>query len=149
MICRKLISIFFFSLVLGVAIGLLSSWFLQKTKSIQMHRVHEILILMLFAFLSWVLAVQLDLSPIISLLFNGVTMSHYTYYNLSFQARDQSAVVSRLFSLIAEAFVFIYLGLSALYYMTHSVSIGFIIGEVIIVSGSRVILILLFSWLIE
>ena len=114
-----------------------------------MHRVHEILILMLFAFLSWVLAVQLDLSPIISLLFNGVTMSHYTYYNLSFQARDQSAVVSRLFSLIAEAFVFIYLGLSALYYMTHSVSIGFIIGEVIIVSGSRVILILLFSWLIE
>ena len=76
-------------------------------------------------------------------------MSHYTYYNLSFQGRDESAVVSRIVSLIAEGFVFTYLGLTALYYWTHSVSISLIIAELIIVSGSRIILIFGFSYLFE
>jgi len=135
--------------MVGVFVGLFSSWFLKKLKPLRLHRLYEITLVMCFAYIAWILAVQFSLSPIISLLFNGVTMSHYTYYNLSFQGRDLSAVTSKLLSLIAEAFVFIYLGLSALYYLTHSVSISFIIGEIIIGSGCRVILILSFSWFIE
>jgi len=99
--------------------------------------------------MSWLIASFFSLSPIISLLFNGITMSHYTYYNLSFQARDESGIIAKMFSLIAEAFVFIYLGLTALYYWTHSLSISFIIAELVIVSGSRAILIFGFSYIFE
>lgn len=103
-----------------------------------MNRVHETTIVIFFAFISYTLTEELSLSPIIALLFTGITMSHYTFYNLSFQAREESGVVSRIMSNIAEAFVFTYLGLTSIYYVTHSISLTFIFWELIIVLLGRI-----------
>jgi sodium/hydrogen exchanger 8 len=92
---------------------------------------------------------ELGLSPIIALLFNGIFMSHYAFYNLSFQAREESSVVTRIMSNIAEAFVFTYLGLTVIYYMTHSFSLSFIIWELLFVLLGRVTAIYGLSYLME
>ena len=40
-------------------------------------------------------------------------MSHYAFYNISFQAREETSIVTKLMSNIAEGFVFAYLGLTS------------------------------------
>ena len=80
----------------------------------------------------------MGLSPIIALLFTGIFMSHYSFYNLSFQAREESSVVSRIMSNIAEAFVFTYLGLTVIYNTTMAFSLSFFFWELIFVIIGRV-----------
>lgn len=136
---NKFLNLFFFSFLVGTVVGIGSSLFLKKLKSINLNRVHECSIIIFFAFISYTLAEELGLSPIISLLFTGMFMSHYTFYNLSFQAREESSIVSKMMSNIAEAFVFTYLGLTVLFYMTHALSLSFIFCELIIVVLGRII----------
>lgn len=133
------LSLFFLSFVVGSVVGCLSSLFLKKLKYIKMNRVQEISVIIFFAFISYTLTEELGLSPIIALLFTGIFMSQYTFYSLSFQAREESAVVSRIMSNIAEAFVFTYLGLTLIYYMTHSLSLSFIFWELIIITTGRIV----------
>ena len=104
-------NLFFYSFIVGTLVGMLSALFLKKLKFIKLNRVQETSIVIFFAFISYTLSEEMGLSPIISLLFSGIIMSHYTFYNLSFQAREESSVVSRMMANIAEAFVFTYLGL--------------------------------------
>jgi NhaP-type Na+/H+ or K+/H+ antiporter len=136
---NSFLSLFFFSFVVGTIVGCLSSVFLKNLKSFRLNRVQECSIIVFFAFISYTLTEELGLSPIIALLFTGIFMSHYTFYNLSFQAREESSVVSRIMSNIAEAFVFTYLGLTLLYYMTHALSLSFIIWEIIFVVFGRIV----------
>lgn len=68
----------------------------------------------------------LGYSPIIALLFCGIFMSHYAFYNLSFQAREESSIVSKIMSNIAEGFVFTYLGLTSVSTSLTSFSFSFI-----------------------
>lgn len=136
---NSFLTLFFFSFVVGSLVGILSSLFVKKLKFIKLNRVQECSIIIFFAFISYTLTEELGLSPIIALLFTGIFMSNYTFYNLSFQAREESAVVSRIMSNIAEAFVFTYLGLTMIYYMTHSLSLSFIFWELIFVVLGRII----------
>jgi len=53
-------------------------------------------------------------------------MSQYAFFNLSFQAREESSIVSKIMSNIAEAFVFTYLGLTSVSIAGDSISISFI-----------------------
>ena len=73
-------------------------------------------------------------SLIISLLFCGIFMSHYAFYNLSFQAREESSIVSKILSNIAEGFAFTYLGLTPISISHDSFSFIFIILVFIFVS---------------
>jgi NhaP-type Na+/H+ or K+/H+ antiporter len=132
-------SMFLYSLLVGSLVGILSSLFLKELKHIRLNRIQETSIIIFFAFISYTLTEELGLSPIIALLFTGIFMSHYTFYNLSFQAREESAIVSKVMSNIAEAFVFTYLGLTMIYYTTNSFSLSFIFFELIIVVLGRII----------
>jgi NhaP-type Na+/H+ or K+/H+ antiporter len=132
------LNLFFFSFIVGSAVGMLSALFLKKLKFIKLNRVQETSVVIFFAFISYTLAEEMGLSPIISLLFAGIVMSNYTFYNLSFQARDESAVVSRMMSNIAEAFVFTYLGLTMIKSMTSVLSISFLIWELLFVVTGRI-----------
>ena len=133
------LSLFFFSFLVGSIVAGLSSIFLKKLRFIKINRVQEISVIIFFAFISYTLTEELGLSPIIALLFTGIFMSQYTFYSLSFQAREESAVVSRIMSNIAEAFVFTYLGLTLIYYMTHALSLSFIIWQLIFITTGRVV----------
>lgn len=78
-------------------------------------------------------------------------MSHYTFYNLSFQAREESAIVSRMMANIAEAFVFTYLGLTMVKTMTSTsaLSLSFMFWALIFVCTGRVVAIFGLSWLMK
>jgi sodium/hydrogen exchanger 8 len=141
------IKLFFLSFLVGSIVGLLCSYFLKRCKHLQLGRTQEISIIIFFAFISYTLTEEVGLSPIIALLFTGIVMSQYAFYNLSFQAREESAVVSRIMANIAEAFVFTYLGLTVIYYMTHTLSLTFIFWELIFVTLGRITSIFGLSWL--
>lgn len=132
-------SMFFFSFLIGAGVGCLSALFLKKLKDYNLNRVQECSIIIFFAFISYTLTEELGLSPIIALLFTGIFMSHYTFYNLSFQAREESSVVSRIMSNIAEAFVFTYLGLTVIYNTILAFSFSFFFYELIFVVLGRVV----------
>jgi NhaP-type Na+/H+ or K+/H+ antiporter len=141
------LKLFFLSFMVGSIVGLLCSYFLKHFKHIKLNRTQETCVTIFFAFISYTLTEELGLSPIIALLFTGIVMSQYAFYNLSFQAREESAVVSKIMANIAEAFVFTYLGLTVIYYMTHTLSLSFIFWELIFVTLGRVVSIFGLSWL--
>ena len=141
MMFSSFLSLAFFSIIIGMFVGCFCAYVLKKFKEldIKLNRMQEISVVLFFAFISYTLAEECGLSPIVSLLFSGLFMSHYAFYNLSFQAREESSVVSRMLSNIAEAFVFVYLGLTLIYHIQQSLSISFIIIELIIVVFGRIV----------
>ncbi|MCQ2817315.1 MAG: cation:proton antiporter [archaeon] len=129
--------LFIVSLLLGIGIGFLCSLFLKYTKSFKLHRHQEISILLLFAFISYTLAEALDLSAVISLLFCSIALSNYAFYNLSFTAREESCIVVKIISNLAEAFVFTYLGLTFCSMSQTNYSILFITVEFVLITLAR------------
>ena len=131
------IKLFGLSFFIGLGIGCIGSLCLKKLKAYNIGRENECALICLFAYLSYILTEQLEMSPIIALLFNGIFNSHYSFYNLSFQAREESSVLSRVLSCIAEAFVFVYLGLTAIHHFTVAFSWSFMIFELLTVVSGR------------
>ena len=126
-IMGSFLMMFFFSCFLGVGGGLLCSFLLKALKPVHLNRVQETSLIIFFAFLTYLVTEMMHFSPIISLLFCGIFMSHYAFYNLSFQAREESSIVSKILSNIAEGFVFTYLGLTSISISHDSFSFVFII----------------------
>ena len=131
------ISLFLWSFVIGLGMGIIGSLILKSLKKYSIGRQAECALICLFAYLSYILSEELELSPIIALLFNGIFNSHYSFYNLSFQAREESSILSRVLSALAEAFVFVYLGLTAVHYFQVAFSWSFMIFELIVVVCGR------------
>ena len=117
--------------------GIIGSLILKSLKKYSIGRPAECALICLFAYLSYILSEELELSPIIALLFNGIFNSHYSFYNLSFQAREESSILSRVLSAIAEAFVFVYLGLTAVHYFQVAFSWSFMLFELCVVMCGR------------
>ena len=130
-------SLFGWSFVIGLGMGIIGSLILKSLKKYSIGRQAECALICLFAYLSYILSEQLELSPIIALLFNGIFNSHYSFYNLSFQAREESSVLSRVLSALAEAFVFVYLGLTAVHYFQVAFSWSFMLFELCVVICGR------------
>ena len=140
----------FFSFLVGLGIGVLCAIMLKffLKKQIILNRTQEISIILFFAFISYTFSEELGLSPIVTLLFSGIFMSNYAFYNLSFQAREESSVVSRMLSNIAEAFVFTYLGLTLISSIQQSFCLSFIIIEFFVVICGRIFAIFGLSFII-
>ena len=118
---------FFFSCFIGIGGGLLCSFLLKLLRQVHLNRVQETSIIIFFAFLTYLTTEMMHFSPIIALLFCGIFMSHYAFYNLSFQAREESSIVSKILSNIAEGFVFTYLGLTSISIAYNSFCLSFVI----------------------
>ena len=131
------VSLFGWSFVIGLGMGIIGSLILKSLKKYSIGRQAERALICLFAYLSYILSEELELSPIIALLFNGIFNSHYSFYNLSFQAREESSVLSRVLSALAEAFVFVYLGLTAVHYFQVAFSWSFMLFELCVVICGR------------
>ena len=118
---------FFFSCFIGIGGGLLCSFLLKLLRQVHLNRVQETSVIIFFAFLTYLTTEMMHFSPIIALLFCGIFMSHYAFYNLSFQAREESSIVSKILSNIAEGFVFTYLGLTSISIAHGSFCLSFVI----------------------
>ncbi|KAL8166604.1 hypothetical protein V2J09_008103 [Rumex salicifolius] len=106
--------LFFTSTILGVAVGLLSA-FIIKTLYIGRHSTdREIAIMMLMAYLSYMIAELINLSGILTVFFCGVVMSHYTWHNITESSRITTKHAFATMSFIAETFIFLYVGMDAL-----------------------------------
>lgn len=138
---NNFLSLFFISLFIAILIGGGSALLFKKIKPLKINRVTELCLLIFFAFISYSGTELLGKSPIVAILFTGVFMSQYCFFNLSFQAREESSVVTKVISTIAEGFVFVYMGLTVMYYFTTAFSISFVIWEFFILLASRIIMV--------
>lgn len=104
------------SVGIGVATGFVSSAVFKSFRPITHSPISETLIICAFGFFSYFLGENEDGSSIISMLACGITMAHYTWYNLSPQGKTISSVTFSILGSLAEALVFIYIGICVFTY---------------------------------
>ncbi|CAJ1941102.1 unnamed protein product [Sphenostylis stenocarpa] len=109
--------LFIASTVLGIFAGLLSAYIIKKLyfgKLIRHSTDREVALMVLMAYLSYMLAELFSLSAILTVFFCGIVMSHYTWHNVTESSRVTTKHVFATLSFIAEIFIFLYVGMDAL-----------------------------------
>uniref|UniRef100_A0A3P8X1J4 Sodium/hydrogen exchanger n=1 Tax=Cynoglossus semilaevis TaxID=244447 RepID=A0A3P8X1J4_CYNSE len=119
------LKMFFGSAALGTLTGLISALFLKhfdlrKTPSL------EFGMMIIFAYLPYGLAEGIQLSGIMSILFAGIVMSHYSHHNLSPVTQILMQQTLRAVAFMCETCVFAFLGLS-IFSFPHKFEISFVI----------------------
>lgn len=106
--------LFFTSTVLGVITGLLSAYIIKKLYFGRHSTDREVALMMLMAYLSYMLAELFYLSGILTVFFCGIVMSHYTWHNVTESSRITTKHTFATLSFVAEIFIFLYVGMDAL-----------------------------------
>merc|ERR1712137_173540 len=109
----------FGSVALGVGIGLLAALLLKFARlggfSDEDHfhfNVPEMGVVLVMAYLPFLIAEATDiLSPIVAVLFAGITMRHYAHYNLTIMTRQVFLPTVELIANLCETYAFLLLGL--------------------------------------
>nr|KYP74394.1 Sodium/hydrogen exchanger 2 [Cajanus cajan] len=102
------------STALGILVGLLSAYII-KTLYLGRHSTdREVALMMLMAYLSYIIAELLSLSGILTIFFCGIVMSHYTWHNVTGSSRTTTRHSFATISFICETFIFISVGMDAL-----------------------------------
>ncbi|EEC82645.1 hypothetical protein OsI_27250 [Oryza sativa Indica Group] len=99
--------LFLSSTFLGVFAGLLSAYIIKKLYIGRHSTDREVALMMLMAYLSYMLAELLDLSGILTVFFCGIVMSHYTWHNVTESSRVTTKHAFATLSFIAETFLFL------------------------------------------
>ena len=71
------------SLAIGIAYGLIASYFLKCMRFLTVSSIKETLLIFSFGYLAYSTGEIAHMSGIISLLTSGIVMAHYGWYNLS------------------------------------------------------------------
>ncbi|KAL1808762.1 hypothetical protein DCAR_0728282 [Daucus carota subsp. sativus] len=108
------IYLFIASTLLGIVAGLLSAFVIKKLYFGRHSTDREIALMILMAYLSYMLAELSDLSAILTVFFCGIVMSHYTWHNVTESSRVTTKHAFATLSFIAEIFIFLYVGMDAL-----------------------------------
>nr|BAR73031.1 tonoplast Na+/H+ antiporter [Nitraria sibirica] len=106
--------LFFASTMLGVITGLLSAYIIKKLYFARHSTDREVALMMLMAYLSYMLAELFDMSGILTVFFCGIVMSHYTWHNVTESSRITTKHAFATLSFVAEIFLFLYVGMDAL-----------------------------------
>ncbi|KAF3923739.1 hypothetical protein ABW20_dc0108084 [Dactylellina cionopaga] len=103
--------IFIFSLLIGIAVGVGTALLLKYTYIRRFPKIETCFIL-LVAYGCYLFSTGIHASGIVSLLFCGITLKHYAYYNMSRRTQLATKYLFQALAQLAENFVFIYLGIS-------------------------------------
>ncbi|XP_059632666.1 sodium/hydrogen exchanger 1-like [Cornus florida] len=106
--------LFIMSTVLGVAAGLLSAFIIKKLYFGRHSTDREVALMILMAYLSYMLSELFYLSAILTVFFCGIVMSHYTWHNVTESSRITTKHAFATLSFVAEIFIFLYVGMDAL-----------------------------------
>ncbi|KAH7447621.1 hypothetical protein KP509_01G114300 [Ceratopteris richardii] len=106
--------LFLSSTLLGIAVGLLSAYVIKKLYFGRHSTDREIAVMILMAYLSYVVAEVLYLSGILTVFFCGIVMSHYTWHNVTESSKITTRHTFATLSFIAETFIFLYVGMDSL-----------------------------------
>ncbi|GFF27684.1 endosomal/prevacuolar sodium/hydrogen exchanger [Aspergillus udagawae] len=104
---------FFGSMLVGMIVGIMTALGLKYTHVRRMPKIESCLIV-LIAYASYFFSNGVHLSGIVSLLFCGITMKHYAYYNMSRRTQLTTKYLFQVMAQLSENFIFIYLGLDLL-----------------------------------
>ena len=103
--------VFFTSVVIGIIIGVGTAIMLKYTHVRRYPKI-EACIILLIAYASYFFSNGVKMSGIVSLLFCGITLKHYAYYNMSRRTQLTTKFIFSTTSQLSENFIFIYLGLT-------------------------------------
>ena len=107
--------VFLGSTATGAAFAVLAAAFFRGVKGsvvLERHAHVETSLVMIAPYCAYAAAEFLQLSGIVAILFCGIAMAHYARPNLSSAARRDSAVIFKTLAVLAETFVFLYMGVS-------------------------------------
>lgn len=107
-------TLFITSTLLGVIVGLLSAYIIKKLYFGRHSTDREVALMMLMAYLSYLVAELFDLSGILTVFFCGIVMSHYTWHNITEKSRVTTTHTFATLSFISETFIFLYVGMDAI-----------------------------------
>ena len=126
------------SLAIGGACALLCSKIFNMSRFLSHNPVAEVTLLYMFGILSYVIAEIAEMSGVITVLVCGICLAHFNFYNLSITGQISTGVTFQTVSFIAEAFVFIYLGICTMTYATgYEFSYTFVLLELAICAFAR------------
>lgn len=106
--------LFISSTALGALSGLLSAYIIKKLYFGRHSTDREVALMILMAYLSYMLAELFYLSGILTVFFCGIVMSHYTWHNVTESSRVTTKHAFATLSFVAEIFIFLYVGMDAL-----------------------------------
>ncbi|CAD5183973.1 unnamed protein product [Musa acuminata subsp. malaccensis] len=106
--------LFLSSTLLGAFGGLLSAYIIKKLYIGRHSTNREVALMILMAYLSYMLTALLNLSGILAVFFCGIVMSHYTWHNVTECSRVTTKHAFATLSFIAETFLFLYVGMDVL-----------------------------------
>ncbi|XP_039156709.1 sodium/hydrogen exchanger 2 isoform X2 [Eucalyptus grandis] len=106
--------LFILSTLLGVLTGLLSAYIIRKLYFGRHSTDREVALMILMAYMSYMLAELFYLSGILTVFFCGIVMSHYTWHNVTESSRVTTKHTFATLSFVAEIFIFLYVGMDAL-----------------------------------
>ncbi|TYI57378.1 hypothetical protein E1A91_D11G276400v1 [Gossypium mustelinum] len=106
--------LFLASTMLGVIVGLVSAYIIKKLYFGRHSTDREFALMMLMAYLSYIMAELFYLSGILTVFFCGIVMSHYTWHNVTESSRVTTKHAFATLSFVAETFLFLYVGMDAL-----------------------------------
>lgn len=101
------------SVIMGVAAGAMLSWCFSCSNDLTRFPDYEIAGMFLGAYLTFAVTQLFGLSGITALFCFGVVLAHYNWYNLSEPSKVASKVIFGTIAKLAEAGVFVYLGVVA------------------------------------
>ncbi|KAJ5649960.1 uncharacterized protein N7484_003683 [Penicillium longicatenatum] len=102
--------VFFGSMLVGIIVGIATALGLKYTLVRRMPKIESCLII-LISYASYFFSNGVHLSGIVSLLFCGITLKHYAYYNMSRRTQLTTKYLFQVMAQLSENFIFIYLGL--------------------------------------
>ncbi|KAK9367492.1 Sodium/hydrogen exchanger family-domain-containing protein [Lipomyces kononenkoae] len=102
---------FTISLLIGAIVGVMTALVLKHSR-IRLFPSIETCLILLFAYASYFFSNGCHMSGIVSLLFCGITLKHYAYYNMSRRTQIATKFMFQTLAQLSENFIFIYLGLS-------------------------------------
>ncbi|KAL3531417.1 hypothetical protein ACH5RR_010739 [Cinchona calisaya] len=108
------LTLFITSTFLGILTGLLCAYLIKKLYLGRHSTDREVALMMLMAYLSYVMSEMFNLSGILTVFFCGIVMSHYTWHNVTQSSRTTTKHVFATLSFVAEVFIFLYVGMDAL-----------------------------------
>ncbi|KAL8214911.1 hypothetical protein R6Q57_004360 [Mikania cordata] len=99
---------------LSLFVGLLCSFIIRTLYFGRESTDREVSLMILMAYLSYVLAEVFGLSGILTVFFCGIVMSHYAWHNVTINSQVTTKHAFATMSFIAEIFIFMYVGMDAL-----------------------------------
>jgi len=131
----RFFGVFFGSAAIGILVALLSSLVLKHI-DLYTNPSLEFALMLCFIYTPYALAEGVHLSGIMSILFCGLVMSHYTHYNLSPVTQITMQQTMRTLAFVCETSIFIYLGLG-IFSFPHRVELSLVVWSLVLILLGR------------